>query len=281
MSLLDTGHDFYFVRNVAVNKWPAFNKHESSNFNVIDEEQVHMGFDVVLFNDRQVQKPLIERYAYELQIPTIIVDHKPLSMNPYLIKSLYNLQPFTSIQCYKSDNDITKILYAVNPIEYNDSVDKDIDVLFTNTPKPDKVSTVQHILSQYPMTFIGNKIKEVPNLKPEQAETYEEYKRLFARAKIFIHLPTNIGISSELIWALNHGCWVLGLADTHTDATIMKHPRYISATLDLTSHIKQLLTKSPPPADLLYTNNYSQYIKSWTNLITEHQKKVYHHENSN
>ncbi len=281
LSLLETGHDFYFVRNVSVNKWPAFHKHDSLHFHVIEESQVHEGFDVILFNDRQVQKPLIDRYAYELHAPSIIVDHKPLSMNPYLIKSLYKSQPFTSIQCYQNDSDIPKILYALNPTEYNNSKNKDIDVLFTNTPRPDKVSVVQQILSKYPIMFVGNKIKEVPQLEPEQTETYEDYKKLFARAKVFIHLPSHAGISHELILALNHGCWVLGLSDIITDADIMKHPRYISATLDLTGHIKQLLSKSPPPADLLYTSNYNQYIKSWTDLIAEHQKKVYHHENSN
>ena len=199
MSLLDTGHDFYFVRNAAVNRWPAFKEHDNPNFHVIDESQVYNGFDVILFHDRQVQKPLIDRYAYELHIPTIIVDHNPLSMNSYLAKSLYQSQPFTSVQCYQSDEDNLKILYVMNPQDYEDEPTKDIDVLFTNTPVPAKVGVVHQVLNQYPMKFVGNPLQEVPNLQPEQMETYQEYKKLFARAKIFIHLTSHAGIYYELI----------------------------------------------------------------------------------
>ena len=72
ISLLDTGHDFYFVRNMSTNQWPGFNQNDKPNFHIINEDQVGLGFDVVLFNDRQAQKPIIDKYVYSLQIPSII-----------------------------------------------------------------------------------------------------------------------------------------------------------------------------------------------------------------
>lgn len=281
MSLLDTGHDFYFVRNSSACMWPRFEKHGAPNFHIIDDTQIHQGFDVVIFNSRQNQKALIDRYAYELQIPSIVVDHIPVNLNPYLTKQLYNSQPFTSIQCYEGKTDIRQILYTVAPNDYTNATVKDIDVLFTNTITRDKVSIVQTILGQYPVEFFGNPFAEAPNLKPKSTDTYQDYKNLFARAKIFIHLPSHLGFSHELIWALNYGCWILGLSDASVTQDIKNHPLYISATADLASSIKQLLSKSPPSAPLLYNNDYNQYIKEWKDLISEHQKRVYHHENNN
>jgi len=279
LSLLGTGHNFHFLRDASIYTWPGFNIDKASNLSVVGTEDIdNLTLDVVMFNHRVLHKDHINQYSHTLHIPTIIVDHEPITHNNYMRNKLLESQKHTAVSCTE---DIQKLHNNSHHIPYTmrsdpSFVPKDIDVLLSGSFRPEFTSVVKQILASHPMVFVGHN----PTLNSAIVDTYEDYKALFHRCKVFIHMPTNNHISYELIWALQNNCWVLGLSDENTDSTFKQNPRYISCNLDdLKEQIEQVIDKTPSVGDSLYNLDYSTYINQWKNLITECKNRTFNYEN--
>lgn len=203
IELLTTGHNFYGFKGHSAYQWQNY-KTDYSNLHLLDQPLYHLNsFDFAVINQRDRQRQFLN-ICQSLHLPVLLIDHDFSRDNAY--QRHQKKLPFDSVSTNKFvqkqfDNEL--INYAINQNE--GQYLKDIDVLMCGNFSQNDFGLIQQIKTHIPNSkIIGNNLPF-----SEEISTYEDYKALFPRAKVYINLASQENIPYELLWAQRYNCFTI------------------------------------------------------------------------
>jgi hypothetical protein len=209
-------------------------------------------------------------------LPGFVVNHEPNNETQYHINQRLNEAKINLIDTTWNTNS-ENILYG---IEETKAQNKDIDFLITGN------------FHQKDYGLLFELKKHIPNLKimgdcpnfpySEKPKSYEDYKNTLARCKKFIYLPTQGGISYDLLWAMAGGACIISLK-TNVVCDIINANNSI-----ICENISQLIQCCRYNNELIYNNklldnmkfvtehfSYDKFVKKWNQVIKFYTQRVY------
>jgi len=284
VELLQTGHDFYGCLDMSAYQWPGFMKAEYKNLHIFRDlnEVHHVDIDLVIFNSRHAHNQFFQ-ICRQLHAPGLIIDHDQNNQNAFFREKNKQLTPFPHIstseyvqQQYESD---TCINYGIVPKNWES--EKDIDILCTVSLQHD-MGLINLIKQNFPSAvFIGHH----PNLPyAGQVETFEDYKGLFRRARLFVNTAPQADINYDILYALNNSVpivtygWPIyqGLLEQNLNCIQVTTQEEIISKIKELSFDKALYNKISNFKTNLHSK-FSQpmFINRWREELSKHASRVY------
>lgn len=261
--------------DLSVYHWPDSIK--TDNIKLIAKEEIqNYTYDFVIFNSLIAQREQILSIPRNLHLPGFVVNHEPNNETQYHINQRLNEAKINLIDTTWNTNS-ENILYG---IEDTKAQNKDIDFLITGN------------FHQKDYGLLFELKKHIPNLKimgdcpnfaySEKPKSYEDYKNTLARCKKFIYLPTQGGVSYDLLWAMAGGACVITLK-TNVACDILNANNSI-----ICENISQLIQCCRHNNELIYHNklldnmkfvkehfSHDKFVKKWNQVIKFYTQRVY------
>lgn len=198
------------------NKWRPYFSNDAKNVKPLTLDRLpfnDINFDAVFCNSRIHQQEAARNAAMYLNVPLVIVDHvgpdkKHSKLDIEVIKETYHGNHYvaTNIPATRWNNAECIPYYVDIPVNTDDYVN---DYIFCGDFQGSDFMTIREIADDLEGRYrvIGNE---------NYGMLYEEMEEAFLQSKVYIHLPTNNGLSWELLLAMACGCAVVS---SKTDAT--------------------------------------------------------------
>ncbi len=283
IELLKTGHHFYGILESSAYQWPGFMKAEYKNLHIFRDlnEVHHVDIDLVIFNSRHAHNQFFQ-ICRQLHAPGLIIDHDQNNQNAFFREKNKQLTPFPHISTSKyvsSQYDCG--LYISNGVEpKNWEMDKDIDILCTASLQHDH-NLINNIRQNFPTAvFIGHN----PNLPfVGQVETYDNYKELFKRCRVFVNISPQMNINHEVLFALNNKVPIItpkmaiynGLLQDKVNCLEVTSPDDIISKIKELSFDKALYNKISNFTTDLSDFSETVFIDRWKEELSKHASRVY------
>ncbi len=285
ISLLDTGHNFYGAIDTSAYPFPAIKQHQAPNLFVLQNinQARNIPLDLILFNSRERHEQFFQ-LCRSLHVPGLIVDHNHINTNNYFIKK--HLEQFR-IPCV-STSDSTKQQFGGDNIfyhieDYCGEFEKDIDILIVGSFPETVYPLLINIKNKFPtLKLVGNN----PKLQfSEHVETYNDYRNLFKRSKLFVNLLNLVGqtnIPHELFWALKSKCPIISLETlSYTEILNKDNSIVISDIENLIPSIYTLSSNKKKYGELvnhttdLNKFNNPNFIEDWDTIFKKYSGVYY------
>ncbi len=284
IELLQTGHEFYGCLEMSAYQWPGYVRAEYKNLHVLrDLNEIHnIEVDLVIFNNRSNHNQFFP-ICRQLHAPGLIIDHDLNNQNAFFRSKNKQYTPYPHISTseyvqkqYESD---TCINYGVVPKNWES--DKDIDILCMASLQHD-AGLLNLIKQNFPSAvFIGHH----PHLPyVGQVETFEDYKGLFRRARLFVNISPQTDINHDILYALNNGVPIItyglpiyqGLLEQNRNCIQISSPEEIISKIKELSFDKALYNKiSNSKTNLHDKFSQSIFIERWKEELSKHASRVY------
>jgi hypothetical protein len=283
IELLNTGHEFYGCLENSAWQWPGFTKAEYKNLHVLANiNEIHnIDLDLILFNSRHAHNQFFS-LCRQLHVPALIIDHDQNQQNVYFRAKNKQMTPFPHI----STSDYVGGQYdASDVINYGVvskswESEKDIDILCTVSMQHD-VNLVNTIKQTFPSTTV---IGHHPNLPyAGLVDTYEDYKNLFRRARLFVNLAPQTNINYDVLFALNNSLPVItygwpvyqGLLEQNLNSIQVTSPEELISKIKELSFDKALYNKISNFKTNLSKFSQPMFVKRWDEELRKHASRVY------
>jgi hypothetical protein len=283
VELLQTGHEFYGCLEHSAWQWPGYTNAQYKNLHVLRDisEINNVDVDLVIFNSRERQNQFFG-ICRQLHAPGLIIDHDTNHQNAFFRAKNKQFTPFPNIstsehvqQQYGSDICIN---YRVVPKAWESQ--KDIDILCTVSLQHD-MGLINTIKQNFPSAvFIGHH----PNLPyAAQVETFEDYKGLFRRARLFVNIAPQEDINHDILYALNNSVPIVtyerpvykGLLEQNVNAIQVSSPEEIISKIKELSFDKSLYNKISNYKTNLTKFDQSIFLRRWREELGKHASRVY------
>ncbi len=262
---------------------PGIKGIEYSNLRVINNlNQLHgLDLDMIIFNNREAHHQFFG-LSKSLHLPCLVIDHDISQHNDFILNQIRAQTPFQSISCsspvQKQYHSLENINYGIEQIygEY----DKDIDILICGTFSDQDLFIINTLKKQFPTLRVFG---QNPKLSySEVADTYEDYKNLFKRAKVFLNLSVQSNISYEMLLALNSKCAIItnnfpvyrDLLNKDNAIILDNIEQVIPAIQNLINN-KQAYQKYTSYKVDLSGYNSIEFIEKWKTVLESYRYKVY------
>lgn len=283
IEILKTGHNFYGLMNHSY-PWPGFYDANEHNLHLIQtvEETKNLDLDLILFNNRASNQQFFHLCRF-LHLPAIIVDHDVSKHNTFFLDQIQQQFPVeavsTSPVVQKQFKHSININYGIE--QKRGEYEKDIDILISGNFADQDLFILNTIKQQFPtLKLVGHN----PNVAySEMVDTFEDYKNLFKRTKIFINLAIQGNLSYELLWCLQYKCIPITcqtpaysqlLVDNENCILVNGLEQIISAVRNL-SRNKEVFNKLVNHKTDLSQFNQETFIKTWSDLLEGYRYKTY------
>lgn len=283
IELLQTGHEFYGYLQQSAYQWPGYKNAMYRNLHILQEDNEfnNIDFDLVLFNSRHAHHQFFP-IAKQLHLPALIIDHDVNLQNAFMRSKNKQFTPFPHI----STSEVVKAQYeAENYINYgidkkNWAYEKDIDILCTVSNQHD-LSLVMEIKRQFPSSvFIGHN----PNVPfAGLVETYEDYKNLFKRSRVFVNISPQLNLNYDILFALNNSVPIITQKNKVYDGLLEEgiNSIQVGSQEELISKIKELsFNKALYNKISNFSTNldgFSQdnFLTRWNDVFTQNASRIY------
>lgn len=282
IELLGTGHHFYGLLDHSAYQWPGFQNAMYSNLHILESPNDigSIDFDLILFNNRHVHHQFFG-LCRQLHVPCLIVDHDMNNQNAFnrtKNKQFIRFPHVSTSQLVKSQYESDEVInYGIDVKNWEH--DKEIDILCTISLQHD-IGFCNEIKKQFPSAiFIGHN----PNVPyAGLVETYEDYKNLFKRTKLFVNLSPQLNLNHDLLFALNNKVPIitmdLPIYDgilTEDNSIKVNHPDEIFSKIKQLAFDKALYNKISNFTTDLSQFSKAEFLSKWNEVLVKHASRVY------
>jgi hypothetical protein len=283
IELLKTGHNFYGSIDASTYPWPAFDSAKYPNLHILDNinEVNNLDLDLVIFNHREAHSKFYN-IPRMLHVPAFIIDHDFDVNNQYILKRIKAETPYPSVSTsqfvqrqYDSKHNIN---YGVE--RKTGEYDKDIDILISGNFPDNELMFINSLKSRFPTLKLIGRNEKVPY--SEAVETFEDYRNLFKRARLFINLSIQRNTQYEILWALYHKCCIIsnispvyeGLLNENNCIHVSSLDEVQRAIQNLVNN-KAMFNKMASHDTNLSQFNNDDFIKGWNDIFESYRYKAY------
>lgn len=227
----------------------------------------------ILFCHNRLDETFVQKFAMAMHVPIVAIDSLQLSNGQVPKSNRINVAAHDSL---KYSTDSTVIRYGISvPTQ---SLEKDIDILVVGyIPKQDRdiLNTIKTNFDSY--LFLGD------NEGYSKLEYNESYFNAFSRAKIFLNLTNNTGISYHLLHAMAAGCAVVTNKTPVLEKALGNSVEYIKSKKDTLKKIKKLLNNVKIARDLSEASleivksqfQLEKFLDEWATLLNRIRNEVF------
>lgn len=277
VELLKTGHNFYGVLDSTMYPWPGYRNADYPNLKLLPNinDIRNINFDLILFNSRQKHEQFFP-LTKSLHVNGLIVDHDYIPTSSFFIKK--HLEQFKLPSISTSDTvknqfkNNTNIFYNID--QNIGEFDKDIDILIVGKFNESHFQWLGQLKQKFPNLKLVGHNPTVPF--SETVETYQDYKNLFRRTRIFVNLPMQQNLSHELLWALQSNCAIISTSiPVYSEILNKDNCINITDVKDIETQINNLLhnpkrLKEATEYTVDLSKFHNNFIEDWTNTFKQY-----------
>jgi hypothetical protein len=284
IELLKTGHHFYGCLQHSAFPWPGFERAEYKNLHILNDiaEANNIGLDLVLFNSRMAHQQFFQ-FAKSLHLPSLIIDHDFNQHNSFILEQIKAQTSLPSISCLdeikNQFNSQETIYYGIEKKigEY----EKDIDILMCGNFAEGDIFAVHNLKMRFPTLKLVGQNPTIPY--SELVSTYEDYKNLFKRTKVFLNLLAQPNISYEILWALQYKAAIVssdlpqykGLLENKVNALLVNKAEQVHTVIQNIVHDKKLYEKLTTHQTDLSKFDDESFVNKWNNRLETFRYQTY------
>lgn len=283
VELLKTGHQFYGCVENSAYQWPGYDEARYENLHILPHlaHANTVDIDFVIFNHRMVHGQFFD-ICRQLHAPGLIIDHDLNTQNSFQLAKNKQATPFMSVSCsevvQKQYDSVKNIYYGLedNVVQ---SV-KDIDILICGSFTEQDSFIINAIKQKFPTLVVVGHNQKLPYSITVQ--NFEEYKRLFQRANIFINLTAQMNINYDILFALKNRVPVVsnhiatyGDLLNNNNASIANSIENIIPQVSNLVYNKQAYQNIANYQTDLDKFNINTFVTEWNNVFLDMANKVF------
>jgi len=268
--LAETGLNLIGCQNMSLSAFS--DKYISKKITIIEESDIlNYDYDFILFNDIIGHEKHIAKFPKMLHLPGLVINHQDFQQTNYHLKQ----------RLLEGNIDIIFTKEVKYGTEELAGVEKDIPILIDGSFKEQDhnlLSTIKTIVPE--LTIIGDNPKLKFSITPK---SYEEYRRYFARCRVYINFPKNMGISQQSLWAMSNGAAIISLKTPSLQKLITPKRGVLYDNLNYLinelKNYKQIEKRISTDKDVINEEySMSKFVNSWRQITEKYRDRVFKYE---